>query len=286
MLVVVIGKPPAIVPAKSTLNEPLSETLASTELSSEPLASSDSTTLTMSEYQQLSLDDMRGAELNKVKIIDYVTPSVVVMCSSTDCYLCVRLPPAPPAVTPASRHVRRQRRPLVITPEMRGPFPFKCIRFDNSGFVEREGAILLALKTWSTESAIYFMLGYSDGQVCVFISHSLAETATGLTNYDQTIHEESVAIIQTPQLVCSFAAYSADPKIDPVSKPLSTMGIRVSPSISQLGGMFTFELFTMDRKGTVCHWGIAALSKDVKCALLGVSTILNQFNIRILQYVL
>lgn len=258
LLVLVVGKPPAI-PCM-----PIGSTEAAT-----PYINVPDSRFAVSEYQTLSTDDMRGFDLSKMTCIEFVTPNILAACSSTDCCLCVRLPPAPPPPTPGSRSSRRKIKDPDVSAEIKGPFPFRCVRFENAFFLERPGVTVLSMKTWFTDAAVFFVIGYADGEIAVYASKSLAETAVALNKYDPTVHEESVAIITTPQFVCSFDAYSGD-NGDP-SLRLPSLSIQLSEPLSLLRKTFAFELFTMERRGIVCHWGVSTKVADVKCSLLGVS---------------
>ena len=125
------------------------------------------------------------------------------------------------------------------------------------------------MKTVDKETGIYFVVAYSDGKVFIYSSKALADIATALKKYDQSVNEETVAIIPSPEFVCSFEAYGNS---HTKAVPMTSMSLSISDSISLLKEAFLFELFTMDRKGLVCHWGVSSNSTDVNCLLLGVST--------------
>lgn len=269
ILFLVIGKPP-LIPGKATAAA--AATAAMTDETEVVSTATEDPGFVVSEYQQLSIDDMRGEDLTAMTTMDFVSPSIVAMSSSSSCCLCIRLPQAPPPPTPGSRAASRSKRLRTpqIAPEMKGPFPFKCVRFENSAFVERPGCKVLSMKSVYKEAGIYFIVAYSDGKVFIYSSKSLAEIATALKKYDQSVNEETVAIIPSPQFVCSFEAYA-----ETKATPMNSMSLFISEGISLLKEAFSFELFTMDRKGLVCHWGVSAISADVNCVLLGVSALLS-----------
>ena len=199
------------------------------------------------------------------QFIEFITPSIVLLASSSDCYLSVRLPPASPPPTPDGRGTRRTIN--------RGPFPFKCVRFESSSFCERSGCTIVAVKTCCIESGVYIVCAYSDGEVSVFCSKSLAETAKALKEFDENVNDESVAIISSPNFVCSFSACKVGNREDK-KVPSRTIRLEISKSMSLLNNTFTFEIFTMNQNGQISHWGLACHSENVQYSLLGVRTFL------------